>query len=170
MEGTHMFKVSKKQNRILLGLAIAALVGIFFYQVAYGSNESSYKWGFIQGKSEWSGCSDADGNCATGLNDCQSLSYSVYNYTTGYYNAVPNSAPLSNHTACIDGYVNGWNHVCDHKIARSWPNIEIICPMTFGRAAMNDTIPGSSSSTGWHYDARNIWQNTTDNGLPETRG
>src|SRR5215831_8314770 len=34
-----MFKVSKKQNRILLGLAIAALVAIFFYQVAYGRTD-----------------------------------------------------------------------------------------------------------------------------------
>lgn len=36
MEHTHVFKVSKRQNAIFLGLAIAALVAIFFYQVAYG--------------------------------------------------------------------------------------------------------------------------------------
>lgn len=89
-----------------------------------------------------------------------------------------NSAPLSNQTACIDGYVNGWDHVCDHKIARSWPNNEIICPMTFGRASMNDTIPGSDTPNGnphqirgpWHYDARVVWQNTTNNGLPMSEG
>jgi hypothetical protein len=48
--------------------------------------------------------------------------------------------------------------------------------MTFGRAAMNDTVPGSANSTGnphqivapWHYDARAIWQNTTNNGLSKS--
>jgi hypothetical protein len=33
-------KISKTQNRIFLGLAIAALVAIFFYQVAYGMSET----------------------------------------------------------------------------------------------------------------------------------
>lgn len=31
-----MFKVSKRQNAVCLGLAVAAMVAIFFYQVAYG--------------------------------------------------------------------------------------------------------------------------------------
>jgi hypothetical protein len=35
-----MFKVSKRQNAILLGLAITALVAIFCYQVAYGMTET----------------------------------------------------------------------------------------------------------------------------------
>jgi tetratricopeptide (TPR) repeat protein len=43
MGHTHVFKVSKRQNAIFLGLAIAALVGIFIYQVltdaAYGSTD-----------------------------------------------------------------------------------------------------------------------------------
>src|SRR5215469_13253719 len=34
-------KISKKTNRICLGLAIAALVAIFYYQVAYGKTGSS---------------------------------------------------------------------------------------------------------------------------------
>jgi hypothetical protein len=178
--------MNKKQaERIAIIGLVALLVGYGIYQTAYGiviptalqrtATDASYKWGFIQGKSEWGSCSDADGDCQTGLTDCQSPSYTVYNYTTGYYNAVPNSAPLSNHTACIDGYVNGWNHVCDHKIARSWPNNEIICPMTFGRAAMN-TTDGSSSghpneiSTTWHVDARAVWQNTTNDGQPMLQG
>ena len=71
---------------------------------------------------------------------------------------------MTNATACIDGYVNGWNHVCNHAVAKSWPDNEIICPMTFGRASMNDTVPGSMNATGnphqilipWHYDARAI--------------
>ncbi|MGB6533814.1 MAG: hypothetical protein WBF33_37505, partial [Candidatus Nitrosopolaris sp.] len=77
--------------------------------------------------------------------------YTGYNYTTGYYNTIPNSAPLSNQTACIDGYVNGWNHVCDHKIARSWPNNEIICPMTFGRAYATLKILSISLSCFNHF-------------------
>jgi len=34
-------KISKRQNRICLGLAIAALVAIFFYQAAYAKHGSS---------------------------------------------------------------------------------------------------------------------------------
>ena len=178
-------KLNEKQQKIVVAALLIFILGVFTYHVAYGiviptalqrtATDASYKWGFNQGKSEWSSCSDADGDCQTGLTDCQSPSYSVYNYTTGYYNAVPNSAPLSNKTACIDGYVNGLNHVCDQTMARSWPNNEIICPMTHGRALMN-TTDGSSSGhpneipTTWHVDARAVWQNTTNDGQPISQG
>jgi hypothetical protein len=69
---------------------VALLVGYGIYQTAYGimiptalqrtATDASYKYGFIQGKSEWGSCSDADGDCQTGLTDCQSPSYTVYNY------------------------------------------------------------------------------------------
>jgi hypothetical protein len=40
INGAHArFKVSKRQNAIFLGLAIAALVAIFMYQVAYGRTD-----------------------------------------------------------------------------------------------------------------------------------
>jgi CDP-diglyceride synthetase len=46
-------KLNKTQNRICLGLAIGALVAIFFYQVAHATSESSYRFGFKYGKEEW---------------------------------------------------------------------------------------------------------------------
>jgi hypothetical protein len=49
MEHTHVFKVSKRQNAIFLGLAIAALVAIFFYQVAYGRTDKHGSSEFILG-------------------------------------------------------------------------------------------------------------------------
>ena len=71
--------------------------------------------------------------------------------------------------------VNGWNDVCNQTMAKSWPNNEIICPITHGRALMN-TTDGSSSGhpheipTTWHVDARAVWQNTTNDGQPMSQG
>jgi len=178
--------MNKKQaERIAIIGLVALLVGYGIYQTAYGiviptalqrtATDASYKWGFKNGKSEWVDCSDADGDCQTGLADCAAIYYSVYNYTTGYYSQVPNTAPVYNQTACIDGWVNGWNHVCNQTMAKSWPNNEIICPITHGRALMN-TTDGSSSGhpheipTTWHVDARAVWQNTTNDGQPMSQG
>jgi len=48
---------------------------------------------------------------------------------------------MTNTTACIDGYVHAWNHVCNQKQAKDWPNNEVPCPTTFKREAINDTLP-----------------------------
>jgi len=50
---SHMnLKMSKKEKLALIGLS-ALLIGYGFYQVVYGTNESSYKYGYEQGKLEW---------------------------------------------------------------------------------------------------------------------
>lgn len=136
----------------LLGMA---LVGA---QLAHATNESPYKYGIEQGEDEWGSCSDVsgDGDCQTGLHDCDT-----------------SSSNMTNTAVCIVGYVDGWNQVCNQTLAKSWPNNEIICATTFGRAAMNDTIAGSANATGDphqivmpnHYDARAVWQNTTNDDL-----
>jgi len=46
-----------------IGLAVF-LVGYFCYQVAYGTNESSYKWVFKLGKEGVSNCKDSDADCS----------------------------------------------------------------------------------------------------------
>jgi hypothetical protein len=72
------FKMTKIEKIVTIALIII-LVGYGVYQTAYGltltqvANEASYKYGFIQGKSEWGSCSDADGDCQTGLTDCHLL-------------------------------------------------------------------------------------------------
>ena len=69
------FKTTKKEKIVTIALIII-LIGYGVYQTAHGltlpqvANEASYKYGLIQGKSEWSSCSDADGDCQTGLTDC----------------------------------------------------------------------------------------------------
>jgi hypothetical protein len=50
--GVMHVKISKTQNRICMGLAVAGLavlIAIFFYQVAYGTNESDYRYGYKYG-------------------------------------------------------------------------------------------------------------------------
>jgi hypothetical protein len=72
-------KVSKRTNRICLGLAVAALVAIFCYQVGYGTNESSYQWGYKSGREGYE-CSDYDADCNNGLGSCDiaaKLSYGI---------------------------------------------------------------------------------------------
>jgi len=107
-----------------IGLA-AFLVAIFCYQVAYGTNESSYKYGYGQGKSEWGNCTDFDADCSDGLDsDCHSpVTYYAKNETSGYQDIpIIHYDIMTNTTACIDGYVHAWNHVCNQKHAKDWPN------------------------------------------------
>jgi hypothetical protein len=81
-----MFKVSKKQNRILLGLAIAALVAIFFYQVAYGTSGKHGSTEYIlppfkgwNQSSSWIQLSPA--LMKHNIND-QRIEYDILNHTT----------------------------------------------------------------------------------------
>ena len=72
-------KISKRTNRILLGLAVVALVAIFFYQIAYGTYESSYQWGYKSGREGYE-CSNYDADCDNGLGTCDigaKLSYGI---------------------------------------------------------------------------------------------
>src|SRR5215467_12052870 len=106
--------MNKKIERIvIIGLAVF-LVGYFVYQVAYGTNESSYKWGFKLGKEEVSNCKDCDADCSGSNQDCAVPGNIIKG---GVYDKFGDSkqevvGPLTNQTGCIDGFVNGWNHVC----------------------------------------------------------
>jgi hypothetical protein len=96
----------KTIERIAVFALAAFLVGYFVYQVAYGTNESSYKYGFGQGKDEFTNCQDFDADCTAAPDDCQSpvISYDK-NITTGYYSIeVKNYDIMTNKTACMDGY------------------------------------------------------------------
>jgi len=101
-------KVSKRTNRICLGLAIAGLVGIFMYQVCYATNESSYQWGYKSGREGYE-CSNYDADCDNGLGACDigaKLSYGIVTPP-----GVPHlEGSVTNKTACLDEYVNGWKH------------------------------------------------------------
>jgi len=93
-------KIDKKQNRILLGLTIAALIEIFFYQVAYATNESSYKLGFNNAMVEY---------------HCYAHTSMKPGEDCGYIELAPsdacytqNNPQMTNKTVCSDGFYNGF--------------------------------------------------------------
>jgi hypothetical protein len=112
--------MNKKQEKIATIALAAFLAAMFCYQVAYGTNESSYKYGYGQGKSEWVNCTDFDADCSDGLSDCHSpVTTYAKNSTSGYYDIRTDHYDImTNTTACIDGYVHAWNHVCNQKQAK----------------------------------------------------
>jgi hypothetical protein len=76
--------------------------------LAMATNESDYKYGYKQAQVEWVNCTAPDDGCGTVTTDCFS--------------------PTTNTTACIDGFVDGWNHVCDSVKAKE---NYVYCPTTF---------------------------------------
>jgi len=121
-------KVSKKTNRICLGLAIAALVAIFCYQVAYGTNEISYRFGYKTTVNTAS-CiatqirTDNGDDCNRGImsptwvcgypNDPDADNALNINPNTGFYTP---KIVVTNQTACNDGFYNGFVHWCSTDV------------------------------------------------------
>jgi hypothetical protein len=98
--------MKKLHERLITAAGIAILVGIFCYQVAYGTNESAYRFGYHYGKDQWQCWKESEINgqsCFMGNTTCTST--------------ITNAAKVvTNQTACIHGFVNGWNKVCTHNI------------------------------------------------------
>jgi hypothetical protein len=80
----------------------AALVAVFFYQVAYGTNESSYKYGYSNGIGNYETCTGG----GSGSEDCSLAMLPMLTCGSHYYNL--HVTNLTNSTACVDGFVNGW--------------------------------------------------------------
>lgn len=100
---------------VLVGSVTVVAIGT---QLAYATNESSYKFGFQQGKTQYSQCTyrgDEDEPCDSGYSSC----------TGTWNNAI---TIVTNVTACIDGYIHAWNHVCNPAQTKTWPNNEVPCP------------------------------------------
>lgn len=127
------FKLTKKQERIAIIGLLALIICSVGYQWAYGTNESSYKYGYGQGKSEWVNCTDFDADCGAAPDDCQPT---VYVSTNDQFNGIPvNPASvdvknvtyynlhyyiekkkvMTNKTACMDGYSHAWENSCKHN-------------------------------------------------------
>jgi hypothetical protein len=90
---------------------VAVFTGLVLVLVfTHTTNESSYKYGYEQGKSEWGNCTDFDADCSDGLSDCRSpVTYYVKNETSGYQDIpIIHYDIMTNTTACIDGYVHAW--------------------------------------------------------------
>jgi hypothetical protein len=103
----------------------AFLVGYFAYQVAYGTNESSYQYGFsMAGFARGSGCDDTDGDCEpSAVTNCN---------TTAASN-------VTDQTACVDGFVNGWRSHCmsDLKLCA----IQVLAGIFPGSVEDGKTVP-----------------------------
>jgi hypothetical protein len=94
-------------------LLAAFLIGMFLYQVAYGTNESSYQYGYKAGREGYQ-CSNYDADCSNGLESCVVHIY----YGTGYVkDANSSSYGVTNQTACDDGFVHGWKQWCNPDLA-----------------------------------------------------
>jgi hypothetical protein len=152
--------LNKKQAERIATIGLAVfLVGMFIYQVAHAdkvncgdtlcngqgmTNEGSYHYGYNNAKGLYECNKDPDASCKDGGDLCSSeIQVSVHNITSGYFPSV-DLGHVSNQTACIDGYVNGWNKACmeNGKIAREQ---HLTCPTDF----MNEVDKGLVNS----YDA-----------------
>jgi hypothetical protein len=89
-------KLNDKYQKMIL----AALL-IFCYQLAYGRNEWSYKCGFKIGFGQYQ-CPITD-DCDQPIPDAAKLTC---------INPTPQMVHVTNSTACLVGYVNGWKHLC----------------------------------------------------------
>jgi hypothetical protein len=101
---------------------VLALVGLLIgAQQAHATNESSYKYGYEQGKGEWGDCQIFDADCSIALDDCHSpvdiaVKYAkpqIMGETVNNYFYVKRYDIVTNQTACIHGYIHAWNKVCD---------------------------------------------------------
>jgi hypothetical protein len=100
----------------------------------YGTNESSYKYGYVQGKGEWGDCQIFDAECSIALDDCHSPVDVAVKYAKPY---VKRYDIVTNQTACIDGYIHAWNHVCKQPQAN---DNGVLCPSTFELETANTVV------------------------------
>jgi hypothetical protein len=109
------------ENKIRIVTFMVVAFPLFYMmvgaQIAHADNESSYKHGYQEGKSEWHSCAstDGEGDCSTAHDSCVNTVYYRDNITGQFdipyhWEVAPG---VDNVTACIHGYVHSWNKVCD---------------------------------------------------------
>jgi hypothetical protein len=105
--------MNKKQEKIATIALAAFLIAYFCYQVAYGTNEGSYQWGYKSGREGYE-CGNYDADCDNGLGDIGAkLSYGIVTPP-----GVPHlEGSVTNRTACLDGYLNGWKNWCNDDLS-----------------------------------------------------
>jgi hypothetical protein len=96
-------------NRYVLVLPLVlTMMSLAGTQFAYATNESSYQYGFHYGFSRYKEAIDNSANV-----DFPGSNLVKYNPCMEYKNGVlVISSGVTNQTACIDGYVNGWKAWC----------------------------------------------------------
>jgi hypothetical protein len=107
--------MNEKYQKMILAAILVLTAVIFCYQLAYGTNEGLYQWGYKSGREGYE-CSNYDANCNNGLGSCDigaKLSYGIVTPP-----GVPHlEGSVTNKTACLDGYVNGWKRWCNDDLS-----------------------------------------------------
>src|SRR5215469_8014768 len=96
------FKMTKKE-RVLTIVLLGIIVGYGAFQIAYGTNESDYKYGHELGKADYQQCSNT--------NTC-TVSENLLTYQCAHHNAFVLRYNPDNETACNHGHFHGWIHEC----------------------------------------------------------
>jgi hypothetical protein len=108
----------KERKMKILTIPLILVLVVVGTQHAFATNESSYKWGYEHGKSEWFSC-DVGGDCHNAVVDCHSSS------------TVPASSPpntqVTNETACVHGFIHAFNRYCKPTEAGEYHT----CPTTW---------------------------------------
>jgi hypothetical protein len=95
-----------------------------------GTNESSYQFGYGQGKGEFASCDDFDADCNAAPDDCVPQVYvspndnfngipvspaSVDVHNASYYHLhfyILKNEVMTNKTECLDGFSHAWENSC----------------------------------------------------------
>ncbi len=106
-----------------------AMVGTTTTQLAHATNESSYKCGYKEGQVEWVKCTYRMMTIAGPLLKVVSHQYPlVWVLVHVHYHDIEHYDIMTNKTACIDGFIHAWNHMCDPVKAK---HNGVDCPTTF---------------------------------------
>jgi hypothetical protein len=90
---------------MLIVMPIAVL--LLIPGIVLATNERSYKFGFNLGVDDYKHCFDNDAPDCSPPNNDESLTICVNS---------PVNQDVTNSTACLDGYIQGWQHWCKSDI------------------------------------------------------
>src|SRR5215467_538227 len=101
-------KMNKKYLCLILFLVIGLSLSITYVKA---TNEGSYQYGYKEGRSGYQ-CSNFNADCDNGLGNCD-VGDKIF-----YSNGVPHiDATVTNKTACLNGYVDGWKQWCNTDLS-----------------------------------------------------
>jgi hypothetical protein len=138
--------MNKKTERIAIIALAAFLMGYFFHQVACGTNESSYRYGYELGTltSPWMqpGANVNPTHFFYHLGSCQ-INPSPSKLNNG--KVIP---AVTNTTACIDGFFNGWKNWCSNHAVDCVQNFTIGYFPEMILKAHEQLLAGEKAATG----------------------
>ena len=108
-------------------ILVAIILTLVSTPSVFATNKSSYLYGESRGKIQYNNCIAPDDGCGIPDESCHSpISKSVGDGTPRYHE-VDHYDIMTNKTACVSGFLAGWNHICDPVKARQ---DVLYCPLT----------------------------------------